>query len=289
MIVTQGVPCPDGSRNFGYRPDHPRVRAARVSVAALLPHFGAGAPPVSASLAAFRAPIFDQGPTGSCGGHGSAQLTATAMGSAGTPLAFVPSPAHIYANTRCEELIFPDQPLTDSGIMPSDLISALEKYGVRDRALTPGLAAGLTPDGRFSDVWAENVNVKETFEQEEQGVSSIIAGEYAIPLGPGAAALIAATIGVARRPVGIGMFVDTGFAYWSPGGGPLASINMFDPQGGGHWLSCDAYTTDAHGAYVFTLCNSWSSSWGDSGQIQITASALVSAMSDAIAWTVRTT
>ena len=294
-----------GKRFFGFHTDRPRDRAKRMHVGMLLAHFGAQAIPGGGSLATFRAPIFDQGQTGSCGGHGSAQLTYTAFGAAGMVLPFIPSPNFIYANTRIEELAGPSLALQDTGIAPTDLITALQLYGIRSMLTTPGLVSGKTPDGRQSDVWgptdvaalaniAANVNDKPDMQEHEEGLQNVIAGEYEIPVGQtgtgGTDDNMASIISITKRPVGVGLFVDSSVMQWKAGMTPIDSINMNDPEGGGHWVSCDSYTTmEVNGLSqrVYEIPNSWGVEYGQNGVVLITARALGQSMSDCIAWTVR--
>jgi hypothetical protein len=290
---TRGIALPDGSRFFGFRKDHPKFAGRRLSIATLLPHFGAAAPARKSSLSQFRCPIFDQGQTSSCIGHGSAQLDYTAMGAAGQPLIFVPSPKHNYDGARIEE-IGPSDPLTDSGAMPSDLETAHSLYGIRDINLTSGFN-GLSPDGRFSDVWPENVNIRPDFEDAEQGGECLVAGEYDIPINPNSMiAQMQAVIDIVKRPIGLPWFVDSAVMGYKAGDPPIDFINTGDPNGGGHWTSLDEYDTmtvsGTPDVVVLGIPNSWSADYGNGGVVQVTARALIKALlQPPIAWTVRRT
>lgn len=240
-----------------------------------------------------------------CGGHGSAQLDAIAFGAAGMSLGWVPSPGHIYGNTRIEELTSASQLLTDSGIAPADLITAQQLYGIRPMSTTPGLVNGLSPDGRQSDVWgpadvanlagvAANVNDKPDQQEEEQGVANIVVGEYTIPVGVagtgGTDDNMASTISIVKRPVGVGLFVDSAVMQWTAGSTPIDSINLNDPNGGGHWVACDCYSimeVNGLSQRVYEIPNSWGVTYGQNGVVLITARALSQSMSDCIAWTCR--
>lgn len=302
----------NGQRFFGYIPDKPRVRMARAHINSLMAHFGSQAIPEAGDLSAFRSPVLDQGLSSACIGHGSSQLNDTALRAAGIAVPWDlngvkcnSSPYHVYGNTRVEELQSSTDPLQDTGAMPSDIIVALAKYGARGMALTPGLVNGLTPDGRNSDIWtsedvfdqpgvAANVNVKPDQQDEEEGVANLIAGEYSISVGQSGAGgtddQMAQVISIVKRPVGVGLFVDSAFIQWTPDQGPIDTINMQDPQGGGHWVCVDSYTTMTVGGVtqrVYSVTNSWSQAWGAGGVGLITAHALATSMSDCIAWTVR--
>ena len=291
MMFDHGLPHPNGGRFFGYVKDHPKLAiwAGRLGIEALLGHFGAATAAPKSSLATYRCPIFAQGPTGSCIGHGASQLTATALGAAGKP-SFVPSPLHNYCNARIEAL-GPNDPLSDVGAMPADLESAIANYGVRDMMKTPGIsAAGLSPDGRFSDVWADNVNVRPSFQDDEEGVLNVLVGEYQINFSTVdiMIAQMQAVIDVVKRPIGLPWFVDSGVMSYQAGDPPISSINTNDSAGGGHWTSCDEYFTDGSGNVVFGIPNSWGEEYGNKGVVYVMGKALIPALlQPPIAWTVR--
>ena len=218
--------------------------------------------PAQASLAKFRAPIFDQGQTGSCTGHGTAQAVYTSMGAAGTPLPFVPSPDIIYKTARTLERANASIALTDSGAMPTDLLTVLRSFGIAPMG-------PLSPDGRFSDVWgpddirgianapAPNVNVDVSLLNLESSGLRLLTGEYRVSqTGAAFTAQIQASIAGAAAG-GIGIFVDSAFMNWDPSTGPIQKINLADKNGGGHWLSLDYFYTDPTLGVIVGGPNSW--------------------------------
>jgi hypothetical protein len=244
----------------GYIPDDAARRKQQKSATL---KFGASPTvPTQASLAKFRAPIFDQGQTGSCTGHGTAQAVYTSMNAAGSPLPFVPSPRIIYGTARTLERASASIALTDSGAMPTDLLTVLRTYGIAP-------IGPMSPDGRFSDIWSTddvwglatppppNVNVDMDLLDLESSGLRLLTGEYRVDEGASSFGpqLSASIAGMAAG--GIGIFVDTAFMNWNPSTGPIQRINLADPNGGGHWLSCDYFYTDPQLGLILGGPNSW--------------------------------
>jgi hypothetical protein len=235
--------------------------------------------PKSCSLASKNAPIFDQGPYGSCTGHGSAQALYTTK-----RLSFIPSPRELYTVTRClERSIDPltrrPVALTDSGTMPTDLITTISSFGV----LPMGPMAN---DGRQSDVDDTNINAEPDLLQLEAAGLNLEIGLYRIDERSSAAVdQIVACIahGIA---VGIGFACDLIFQNYNPSNGPLDSVNLNDPTIGGHWVCFDEYDTLASGKRVLTGPNSWSKMWGVNGRFSVTENWFHSTVSDAIPFAV---
>jgi hypothetical protein len=279
---------------FGYIPDSDVKRRQKDASLFLK------APPLSqSSLVQYEASVLNQGDTGSCTGHGTSQGVYTSLIASGVSPAvqWVPSPRMIYALARTLERSNASQPLTDSGAMPSDLLTVLRQYGIQP-------IAAPTPDGRYSDVWGPldapnpNVNNEVSLLDLETSGLKLLTGEYRIDeINPQAPAQIQAAL-AQKTPAGIGIFVDSGFQGWNPASGPISSINLNDPQGGGHWLALTyCYTTPA-GVLVLGGPNSWGSGWPGGtgvpgspfwlpGHYEITASALLPALSDCILFPVQ--
>ena len=260
-------------RFWGYIPDADVKR--RQKDAGLL--LRASSNPPQATLESYEAPIMDQGPVSSCTGHGTAQGVYTSMLASGLSAAsqFVPSPRVLYALARTLERQSNTQALTDSGAMPSDLLTVLRQYGIQP-------IAAPTSDGRYSDVEPANVNAEVSLLDLEISGLKLLTGEYRVDETAGSAvAQIQAAI-ASKIACGIGIFVDTGFMQWNPASGPIASIDLGDPQGGGHWLALTSYYTLPSGVVVLRGPNSWGAGWGSAGHYEITASALQSALSDCL-------
>lgn len=222
----------------------------------------------------------DQGPTGSCGGHGTShrlQVAGTKQGVSWLASNVV-SPGGVYRVTRClERSPNPDgslPTLSDSGIMPADLVVALSLWGVRAFSGTV-----TDPDGtvRVSDVTAANLVDEPDLAELEADAKALLLGQYRIDETAGdALAQTFATI-ASQGAVGLGIFVDSAFQGWDPSQGPLDRVNLADPQGGGHWLCADYY--DANAGTV-GLWNSWGAGWGRNGHVEVTANWFREAVSD---------
>lgn len=243
------------------------------------------APPKSHSLWSFNAPIFDQGQQGSCTGHGSAQGIYTSLSARGHNLPFVPSPREIYAVTRILERPLPAKgkapaKLTDSGAMPTDIITTISKFGVV--AIGP-----MASDGRFSDVEDSNVNAEPDLLTLEGAGLNLEIGAYRIDeTATNAVDQIVACI-AAGITVGIGFACDSIFQGYDPSKGPLDTINLNDPEIGGHWVEFDSYDTIAFsGKRILMGTNSWSEGWGDKGHFSVTENWFHKAVSDAIPFAV---
>lgn len=251
----------------GYRPDPKHFRTQRSSRAL---HTGAIALPEAFSAEHHEAPILDQNACGSCGGHGTAQALVVSHSYAGRPLGFVPSPGDIYRVTRAIERAR-DTPsamalpaLEDVGVYPSDVMHALERWGVRPMRAP-------SPLGFATDVDQLNVNNEVDLADLEESGKRIVTGQYRVDeTAPDMVEQLCASL-LKCGAVGIGVFVDTSFELWSPASGPLRAIDLDleDPAGGGHWLAVTSYRTLANGTKAFRGPNSWTEAWGDRGHFEI--------------------
>ena len=282
-------------KNHGFIPDGDQFRLQKDAGL----RFG-GATPTQASLQQWQAPLIDQGKTGHCGGAGTSQIVYTAMGAAGTPLPWVPSPRSIYGLARTLARLNASQGLTDSGIMPFYLLAVLSQFGVQP-------IQAPTPDGRYDDVWGPddlvglpaarpNVNDEISLLDLESSGLRLLTGQYRVNES-GANAINQITSALSQKiPAGIGIFVDSGFEWWDPTTGPIKTINLGDPQGGGHWLACTYFYTHPLLGLVLGGPNSWNDLWPSAdpsasvpgspfwkpGHYEITATALQSAMTDCL-------
>lgn len=258
-------------------PDHPLLRTqrdARIHLA------GATNIPSAYSLEKYEAPIMDQGSgtdgTSSCIGHGSAQAIFTSYAAAGSDLQFVPSPKVIYDLARILNRISPMAGLQDNGAMPAFAIAALSGWGV-----TP---IGALASGRFSDVTPDNVNVEPTLLELETSGLKLVTGEFRIneqsdTFGEQISAAVSGSSGKAPCSVCFGAFVDSNFMAYD-GNTPITTIDLRDPQGGGHWFVGDYFYTSIALGLVIGGPNSWGPAWGRTGHYEIAVSALQPATSD---------
>lgn len=260
----------------GYTKDDPIKRRRAKSSRLLLGT--APSYPVACDWSSKEGPQEDQGQTGSCGGHGTSQGLMVAAAVQGILLGFVPSPAGIYTVTRCLERV-PGTPLTDSGVMPADIFNAIALWGVRP------LGLGYF-DGRLSDVSQENVNLEPDLNELETDATHLIVGSYRIDETQGDVLMQAYGAIAKLGAIGVGIFVDTQFQQWQPSMGPLNDVDLADPNGGGHWTTIDGYDSAAG---TFTILNSWGSSWGRNGHIDVTANWFKQAVTDVYAYDIKVT
>ena len=210
----------------------------------------------------------------------------------GNPLGFVPSPYTTYTVTRSLERSSSSVPLTDSGAMPSDVMTAVSRYGVRP-------IQAPTPDGRFSDIWSAsdvsgvpnapppNVNSDVDFMDLEQAGQKLVVGEYRIDeVSSDVVTLVRQCLAVGKAPVGIGIFVDSQVMNFGPHSAPVGPPNTNDPNGGGHWICIVGYRLASDGTYDWEVCNSWGTGYGDAGHFWAKQEWIKSA-SDLYGWTVR--
>lgn len=249
----------------GARRSHPD-KLARRKLASAHPRIAPlmASPPASASCESYEPPREDQGQTGSCTAHSGSACMFTAVGSiaavtkASSPLPFVPSPREIYAATRAIERAAATAPgaplplLTDSGAEPADVMSALAQFGVCPIGSQP------------TDVTTANVNDEPDVDQLEAAATYLITGAYGITVDSSASPTCAAAI-AAGYPIYVAFFCDTGFENWRAGNAPYGAPDQNDPQGGGHAVFIDGYTTNADGSRTWRLVNSWGTGWGDNG------------------------
>jgi hypothetical protein len=224
-------------------------------------------------------PLLDQGSgavgTGSCGGGGTANLLFIAANAAGTPLPWCPSPADIYRCTREIERALmvpagePLPALTDSGVYPTDVFTALNTYGIRPMQ-------GPSPLGLNYDIDSSNVNYEEGLLELRQDALHVVTGAYRIneklPLASVVGQMKQALAFGSRGlpcPIGFGGFVDTAVMEYQAGDSPLDKVNLDDPSGGGHWWTIRDYDTDSAGNILFDCLSSWGD-FGDDGGFWVT-------------------
>lgn len=269
---------------LGYNPD--KSTGTRAHVGALLATLASLATATAADKTAFLAPQEDQGPFGSCGGHGTSQMLAMAYGSAGKPLGFTASPGYTYRGAR--RLSTPatsasGPALTDSGIDPETLIAFLQTFGCVPIGFD---SACPTSDGRYSDVETSNVNTDIQLDAEVSGRTRLTLTAHDVDVSGSIASIQAQVVPLLAAPgvaVGFGIFVDTAFENWDPSQGPLdGAANLNDTAGGGHWLPPSAFALDGSTG-LYTLKNSWGSSFGIAGSIVVTDRRMQSMLSQAIA------
>jgi hypothetical protein len=252
------------TKGSGYRPDRLVTRATQLDSREL---FASSPVQRDVTLAPLRGPTLDQGQTGSCTGHGTAQAIYIAHAAAGKPIPFFPSPRVAYGIVRVLELARSGDVLTDIGAMPSDLITVVNKWGIAPIGFDSQCP---TPDGRESDIWSsadvqggqrENVNDKPSLLDLETAGLRLDTKVARVDEGTVDFGAQIQTLLENKCSLGVGIFVDTtNFMGWNPAKGPITQINVNDPQGGGHWLDLD-YTYYSKGVQIVGGINSWSAEW----------------------------
>lgn len=247
--------------------------------------------PADTSLYAHAAPArFDQNGYNCCTGCGGSGCAFAACSARGFPMAGPPSQHLLYSDARCVELPQnPDgslPPLQDTGASIADVVTAIANRGV-------GAPMGPTPEGRYCDINAANLNVRATLAEDEETRTELLVGAYAIDASSSNAPVQIGMALAANAPVLIGMFVDSGFERFGdtrPNGTAFTGvINQQDPQGGGHCMFIVAFRTEADGTRSFLLVNSWGESWGDAtfpGCMWISEASLMPALWEAYALSV---
>ena len=69
---------------------------------------------------------------------------------------------------------------------------------------------------------------------------------------------------------GLWWFEDMAFMNYDPQFGPIKTVDLTDPKGGGHWFLITSYRTGADGKKIFRGPNSWGPGWGDAGHFEVT-------------------
>ena len=225
--------------------------------------------PPSSSSESLEGPILDQNQCGSCTGHGTSQALQVCTAKAGIPLPFRPSPRGIYDNARLVE----GSVLTDGGAEVIDVVATIAAKGVR--ALVEP-----SPQGYATDCDTSNVNTLPTAAELQAEKAHLEPGAYRIDT-TAATFLDQLCAAIDQHGAAVtGSFVDSAFEAYTPATGPVSTVNMDDPNGGGHCLAVTSYRTLPGGDRIFRGPNSWGPSWGDSGHYEILGSVLTQTCSD---------
>jgi hypothetical protein len=243
------IPDPDGHRTTSFG-----VLRARRGLASTTPS--------GATLRDCFPSVLDQGPTSSCTGHGTSVGIFARLAKMGQALTWIPSQSGIYTLGRCVDRADSGhgfEALRDEGAMPNQVIRGISEWGIRPMGARPS-------DGRMSDADPATINAEPNLLELETDALSLVVGAYEIQSrGVARVAEIRAAL-AAGFPVCFGMFADSAFEDWTPNKGPVGTPDLSDPNGGGHWVIFEGYSTLSNGATVFDGVNSWGRSWGDFGR-----------------------
>ena len=233
-------------RYYGWRPGLPNKRFPQLTLASYPPLAAAA----SVITTGFLPPIWDQGQTGSCTGHGSTRAIAFARAKQSLPFVDL-SRLFAYWNARVAE----GTQWSDSGASVSDVIAAAQQFGAppyTDLPTDPSLVTVQPSAQTFADALANK---------------AILATRV---LGANPASFqyhFKHCIGVLGLPVVFGFTVYESFE-----SDAVASSGIMPVPGpseqivGGHCVVATAYD-DA--AKMVTCDNSWSDTWGQAGRFQM--------------------
>lgn len=243
---------PDPVEHRSFYSTFQRHAASRLLAAAPLP--------AEASIDRFAPPIWNQGATGSCGGHGTAGAVTTTFASKGPALACPADPRMLYTLARAIDRADPVTALRDTGTTPSALVRAIAQWGITLESETAGArsaldadytlwlqehvndepklgelqAANTRPNIGFTGIWDEGA-------AKRDAICAAIADGYAV---------------MAAVEAGSDAFQD-----YDPARGPLG----FTGSNPDHWVYFTAYRTDANGEIQLLMRNSWGLLWTPSG------------------------
>jgi hypothetical protein len=248
------------------------AKLARLVGAHLHPAIGtamAAPPALYSDLTPYLSPRKDQGQTGTCSCHALSTGAYAAQKLAGIQTPLDASPHVLYSVSGRIE-VGHTGPLWDNGRQLVDVLEAARTVGLAPQQ-------GPTPDGRNSDVWSDadtggtppgNVCVDAT--PAELGAANLHEfdfGHHTIdPTAADVEAQVIATL-TAQVPAPILLGTLVGQQFEAAGPGTIVEPAGDDSTAGGHALLIVGHRTLADGTRQFRVCNSWSGSWGESGEI----------------------
>lgn len=186
------------------------------------------------------------------------------------------SPLDMYATTRAIERAATGQAsaLTDSGCEPDDCITAIGQWGV-----VP--LQQLVSDGRYDDIDTTNVNNEPSTDLEQRAATMLLPGAYDVDITASDASTQVQALNTAGVGQNMALFVDSALENWDFTKGPITSIDLSDPNGGGHQVGITYYRNDSKLGLVIGFGNSWGN-WGISGFGEVTWACLKKGALDAI-------
>lgn len=238
----------------GHQRTHVRRLAAKKG-------FAIGTAPPSVSLRPFIPPVLDQNQTSSCTGGSTAAALYTALGAAGTPLSWIPSPGGIYKNGRALDRS-PNAdgslpPLLDEGANANQVMRGCAEWGIRPMR-------GPTAHGYNYDVEPDNVNDEPTLAELELEALQLAIGEYAVSSsGADRRAELKAAL-ANGHPITFAIAGGSA-AFQGYSGGVMHAIH--EPLD--HYVWMWGYSTDSNGSIVWDCRNQWGTSWGENGDFRL--------------------
>ena len=236
----------------GHIPDDPGYR--RTPFHRLAARLGDVALPPAVSLVEQAPPVMNQAASSSCFGHAAACALYIAL-----RLPWIPSPKGLYGNGRAIDRN-PGEPLTDTGTQPNQGFRAMNEFGIKPmRPLAD----------RFSDVETSTVNDEPMLGDLEEEALEVVVGDYGIYSTGQQRVTDICTALAHGKPVCIAIAGGSA-AFQAYSGGVLGPLNA--PLD--HYVVAVGYETAADGSIVLVIRNSWSASWGESGNVRINEAAI---------------
>lgn len=227
--------------------------------------------PASIDLSQFAPPVVDQTVFSACEGCSSSSAIYTTLAKAGTPLGWVPSQSGIYRLARAVDRSDPSIPLLDQGTETNAVERALSDFGVS------AMVANLNATN--CDLDGDTINAEPVLAELERDAVNLLVGTYQIT-STGAEKVNDAKLALASGfAVRVDTEVDQAFEDWTPSHAPYGAPNLSAALGG-HALFLIGYSGD-----TFVMRNSWSSSWGDVGNMLVNPAFIEQA--DAYCWSVK--
>jgi hypothetical protein len=242
------IPDPIGHRYTGFHL-HAASRLLFTAVPAL---------PEEASVDHFAPPIWLQGRTGSCGGHGTAGAVTTTFAAKGFPLRRPADPRLLYTLARAVDRDGPATPLRDIGTTPNALVRAIAQWGI---ALEDETASGRRADDPDYTLWLEeHVNDEPKLSELQAANTRPNTGFNAIPYE-----------GTMKRDAICAAIAD-GYAVMFAVEAGSAAFQSFDGNGvlgftgsnPDHWVYATAFRTRGGEKQIF-MRNSWGRLWTPDG------------------------
>lgn len=242
-----------------------------------------GALPASTSNVRFAPPVWDQGQTGSCVGHGTAGMVTTTLAAHGKAPATPVLPRLVYCLARAVDRGNPSQPLQDQGAQPSSVARALGLWGCVLEGEDDGGRTATSPD--YTSYLEAHVNDEPKLGELEGAGKRILVGFNSIAdADPAKLTKFQQALATGHS---VGVAVDAGgdaFQRYDETQGPLDYTGS-EPD---HWVYLVDFSTVAalraagqlpatwtglaDTAVLFLLQNSWGvGQWSQSGRAWVTS------------------
>jgi hypothetical protein len=216
--------------------------------------------PAEASIDRFAPPIWNQGGTGSCGGHGTAGAVTTTFAAKGPALPYPADPRMLYTLARTVDRADPATALRDAGTTPSALVRSIAQWGITLENETAGGRSALDAD---YTLWLqEHVNDEPKLGELQAANTRPNVGFTGIwDEGKAKCDAVCASIVDGYAVMGAVEAGSAAFQGYDPSRGPLD----FTGSNPDHWVYFTAYRTDANGEIQLLMRNSWGLLWTPSG------------------------